>query len=100
MHLLLDAYARGNFRLSEDMPDTLLLGVGNPLRGDDGVGLAVVDWLQERGLPPDVVVVDGGTAGLELVLTLADYRRALIVDAVDMGRAPGMWLRFAPNKAK
>jgi hydrogenase maturation protease len=100
MHLLLDAYARGDFRLSDDMPDTLLLGVGNPLRGDDGVGLAVVDWLQERGLPPGVVAVDGGTAGLELVLILANYRRALIVDAVDMGRAPGTWVCFAPNQAQ
>jgi len=75
----------------------LILGLGNPLRGDDGLGPAVIAWLQEHGLPADVVAVDGGTAGLELVLTLMGYQRALIVDAADIGRAPGEWRRFTPD---
>lgn len=83
--------------------DTLVLGLGNPLRGDDGLGPAVIAWLQEHGLPAGVVAVDGGTAGLELVLTLMGdhagrpYHRALIVDAADVGRAPGEWVRFTPD---
>ncbi len=75
----------------------LILGLGNPLRGDDGLGPAVIAWLQEHGLPADIVAVDGGTAGLELVLTLMGYQRALIVDAADIGRAPGEWIRFTPD---
>jgi hydrogenase maturation protease len=73
---------------------TLVLGLGSRLRGDDGLGPAVVDWLNQRALPPDVVALDGGTPGLELVLTLADYPRALIVDAADLGQAPGQWARL------
>lgn len=75
----------------------LILGLGNPLRGDDGLGPAVIAWLQEHGLPADIVAVDGGTAGLELVLTLMGYQQALIVDAADIGRAPGEWIRFTPD---
>jgi hydrogenase maturation protease len=78
-------------------PDTLVLGLGNPLRGDDGIGPAVIEWLQAHDLPPGVVAIDGGTRGLELVLTLADCRRALIVDAAEIGRAPGEWERFTPD---
>lgn len=77
--------------------ETLILGLGNPLRGDDGLGPAVIAWLQEHGLPTGVVAVDGGTAGLELVLTLMGYQRALIVDAAEVGRAPGEWIRFTPD---
>ncbi len=82
------------------MNETLVLGLGNPWRGDDGLGPAVIRWLQVRGLPPDVVAVDGGTPGLELVLTLAGYRRALIVDAANLGRTPGEWMRFTPAQAR
>ena len=78
-------------------PDTLVLGLGNPLRGDDGIGPAVIKWLQARDLPSGVVAIDGGMRGLELVLTLADYRRVLIVDAAEIGRAPGEWERFTPD---
>ena len=87
------------------MNETLVLGLGNPWRGDDGFGTAVIRWLQVRGLPPGVMAVDGGTPGLELVLTLAGdpkgrpYHRALIVDAADLGRAPGEWMRFTPAQA-
>jgi hydrogenase maturation protease len=86
--------------------ETLVLGLGNPWRGDDGFGPAVIRWLQVRGLPPGVVAVDGGTPGLDLVLTLAGdlkghpYRRALIVDSADLGRAPGEWARFTPAQVR
>lgn len=73
---------------------TLILGLGNPLRGDDGVGVAVIAALRTAGLPAGVDLLDGGTPGLEIVLLLQGYRRAVIVDAADVGREPGEWLRF------
>ena len=76
------------------MSRTLVLGLGNTLRADDGLGSAVIDWLAQRPLPPEVEILDAGTPGLELVLTLADYRRALIVDAAELHRAPGQWARL------
>jgi len=75
-----------------------VLGLGNPLRGDDGIGPAVIDWLRARGLPPDVTARDDGAADLGLVLTLAEYRRVVVVDAADMGCAPGEWSRFTPDR--
>jgi len=79
---------------------TLVLGLGNTLRGDDGLGPAVVDWLNQHGLPPGVKAVDGGTPGLEMVLTLADYPRVLIVDAADLHRAPGEWMRLSAGQVQ
>ncbi len=73
---------------------TLILALGNPLRGDDGVGPAVAECLQKADLPPGVTVQDGGTPGLETALLLQGYDRVLIVDAAEMGREPGEWVRF------
>ncbi len=71
---------------------TLVLALGNPARGDDGVGQAVLYDLTADGRPPDgVEVLDGGLAGLETCLLLEGRRQALIVDAADMGLAPGSW---------
>ncbi len=74
---------------------TLILGVGNTLRGDDGLGPKVIDWLSERDLPPGVKLVDGGTSGLAIVSQLMGQQRAIIVDAADVDRAPGEWQRFS-----
>lgn len=74
--------------------DTLVLALGNPWRGDDGIGNAVLDALTEQKLPNTVTLLDGGTPGLETALILEDYRRTIIVDAADMNLAPGTWRRF------
>jgi hydrogenase maturation protease len=82
------------------MNRTLVLGLGNTLRGDDGAGPAVVAALSSLGLPPHVEVVDGGTPGLETVLLLQGYERVIIIDAADMGLEPGQWRRFTPDTAE
>jgi hydrogenase maturation protease len=79
---------------------TLILGLGNALRGDDGIGPAVIEWLDRQELPPGVEAIDGGTAGLDIVSTLMDHERAIIVDAANVGRAPGEWVRFTPDVAQ
>ncbi|MGD8464378.1 MAG: hydrogenase maturation protease [Anaerolineae bacterium] len=68
---------------------TLIIGVGNPLRGDDAVGVRVVESLSALALPEGVEVVDGGTMGLGLVNLMKDRRRVVLVDAASLGRAPG-----------
>jgi hydrogenase maturation protease len=74
---------------------TLVLGLGNELRGDDGLGPAVVRALTaHRALPSDVRVLDGGLAGVETVLLLKGAKRAIIVDAAEQGLAPGAWQRL------
>ncbi len=76
------------------MADTLILGLGNVLRGDDGVGAAVISSLQSQSLPDGVDLIDGGTAGLEIVLLLKEYRRVIVVDAAEMGLEAGEWRVF------
>ncbi|MCZ7546784.1 MAG: hydrogenase maturation protease [Anaerolineae bacterium] len=73
---------------------TLVLALGNPLRGDDGVGAAVLERLAQAGPPPGATLLDGGTPGLETVLLLQHCARAIIIDAASMGCAPGEWVRF------
>jgi hydrogenase maturation protease len=79
---------------------TLILGVGNLLLSDEGVGLRVVERLVVMyDLPEEVQALDGGTLGLDLLYYLegADglpVENLLIVDAVQMGKEPGTLLRL------
>ncbi len=77
----------------------LVLGLGNPLRGDDGVGPRVVAELLRRRIPEGVEAVDGGIGGLDLLHLLEGRKRAIIVDAAELGRRPGEFVRFTPEEA-
>lgn len=84
--------------MSEEAPETLVLALGNALRGDDGVGIAVVEALAARAdLPAGVALSCGDTAAL-LTALLGEQppARILIVDAANLGRPAGDWLRFIP----
>jgi hydrogenase maturation protease len=81
-------------------PHTIVLALGNPLRGDDGVGLAVIEQVTQHTIPANVTVQDGGTPGLETVLLLQGYQRAIIVDAAEMDQPPGTWRRFTTDGAE
>jgi hydrogenase maturation protease len=67
---------------------TLVIGCGNPLRGDDAVGIEVVRRLALRPLPPEVRCVDAGTSGLEIVLLLRDARNVVLIDAAASANTP------------
>ncbi len=75
-----------------------VIGVGNPLMGDDGVGIAAVVRLSTTALPEGVEVIDGGTGGITLLHLMEGARRVVFVDAVDMGRCPGSIVRFAGHE--
>ena len=81
------------------MAKTLVLGLGSPFRGDDGIGSCVVTALREEKVAPKVAIIDGGTPGLETMLIWQGYQRVIIVDATDMGLAPGRWKRFLFDEA-
>jgi len=80
--------------------DILILGVGNILQGDDGIGIRVVEMLTQECLPSGVCVADAGTPGLELPLWLEGWERVIIIDAVHMGELPGTWRRFGPDEVR
>jgi hydrogenase maturation protease len=78
--------------------ETIVLALGNPLRGDDGAGTAVLEYLQR--LDTGVTLLDGGTPGLEIVLILDGYQKAIIIDGAEMGLLPGEWRRFSPEEVR
>lgn len=67
----------------------LVLGIGNLLMGDEGVGVHVVRALASVDLPPNVTVVDGGTGGFHLLSYLQDFNPIVLVDATMDGQPPG-----------
>jgi hydrogenase maturation protease len=73
--------------------DTLIIGCGNLLRGDDGVGPILIRRLWEIGLPEGVRVADGGTAGMDVAFQMRGADRVIIVDACRTGAAPGTLYR-------
>ncbi len=81
------------------MKHTLIIGFGNPLLGDEGIGVRVVEELKGLELPDGVTVVDGGTAGLGLLGLMEGHQRVIIVDAADMGQPLGQVVRFTPSEA-
>ena len=78
----------------------LVIGLGNPLRGDDGVGPRLVEELARREMPPGVQVLDGGAVGLGLLDLVEGRERVIVVDAAEMGRKPGEFVRFTPGDAR
>ena len=71
-------------------PATLVLGVGNILLSDEGVGVRVVEHLQQTmATRPDVSLVDGGTRGLTLLPLLEDAARVVVIDAAHMDAPAG-----------
>jgi hydrogenase maturation protease len=74
---------------------TAVIGLGNVVMSDDGLGVHAVRRLGERyELARHVELVEGGTAGLLLLPHLADARQVVIVDAIDAGAAPGTVVRL------
>lgn len=77
-------------------PRIAILGLGNLMRRDDGVGVhAVQRLIESRELPPAVEVIDGGTFGLDLLPRIEGASYLLAIDAVDFGGSPGTSCRFA-----
>lgn len=75
----------------------LILGVGNILLGDEGVGVRVVEAMGGRELPDNVELFDGGTASIDLLGILANRDKVIIIDAVKGGNQPGTLYRFTPD---
>lgn len=81
------------------MAKNLILGVGNLLLTDEGVGIHAVQRIfATRTLPDDVNVVDGGTAGLGLLYDLEGVDKLVIIDAVETGHSPGSIVRLSGDQ--
>ncbi|MEV5410738.1 hydrogenase maturation protease [Thermopolyspora sp. NPDC052614] len=67
----------------------LVVGCGNLLRGDDGVGPILIRHLWDRGIPEGAQIVDGGTAGMDVAFRMRGAGRVVLIDAARTGAAPG-----------
>ena len=80
----------------------IVIGLGNPLMADEGVGSALVEALAERAgagtLPSDgVEYLDGGCGGMYLLHSMAGRDKVILIDCAKMGLEPGAMRRFTPD---
>ena len=84
--------------MREAGPKTLILGLGNPILSDDGVGFRVAEELKGRLDEQDVTVLETSMSGLSLLDLLAGYDRSIIVDAIQTaGGKAGQIYRLTPD---
>jgi len=77
---------------------TVVLGLGNPILCDDGVGIRVARELERRVNREDVEVLEASLSGLGLLDLLAGYDRAVIIDAIETGKGKaGEIYRLGPE---
>jgi hydrogenase maturation protease len=77
--------------------ETLILGVGNIIMGDEGFGVHVVRRLKEAKLPVKVRIEEGGVGGFNLLGLLEGVRRLIVVDIMTTDKPPGELLFFKPG---
>jgi hydrogenase maturation protease len=77
-----------------DNKPILILGIGNILLKDEGVGVHVANKLKDTPLPPDVEVMDGGTMGIDLLFYIEGRKKVIVVDTIKAGEPPGTMYRF------
>lgn len=81
--------------MSTNEKRTVVIGLGNPLMGDDGLGLVALQRLRaDYPVPPEVELVDGGTWGMNLLPVIEDAAQLILIDAIDVGAAPGTPVRL------
>jgi hydrogenase maturation protease len=78
---------------------TLVLGLGNVIMGDEGIGVHVVRALEKHPLPANVECLDGGTGGFILLEPLQNAGHIILIDATDDGNPPGTVTRTTPRFA-
>ncbi|WP_088226262.1 HyaD/HybD family hydrogenase maturation endopeptidase [Desulfosporosinus sp. FKB] len=78
-------------------PKIMVMGVGNILLSDEGLGVRFLDELAQNSLPQNVELLEGGTAGLELVHLIQEIDFLIIIDAINAQSEPGALFRFQPG---
>ncbi|MBT3313592.1 MAG: hydrogenase maturation protease [Anaerolineae bacterium] len=76
------------------MTKTLIIGLGNPILGDDGIGWAAADALKEKGVRGEIIRLSLG--GLSLMEHISGYERVILIDAIQTGQHPIGTVRVFP----
>lgn len=78
---------------------TLVIGVGNRILSDEGVGVHVIErLLAGYDIPGEVLILDGGTLGLDLLYYLEGVENLLLVDAVELRKDAGTLIRMVNDE--
>jgi len=84
---------------SDSLQATVLIGLGNPLMSDEGIGVRLIAEIESRQLiPAGVETLDLGTAGIGVLHAITGRRKAVFVDCALMGEQPGTMRRFTPEE--
>ena len=88
-----------------NVKETIVVGLGNPLMADEGIGTVLVDELSKLAaagkLPSEnIEYYDGGCGGMYLLHTIAERKKAILLDCCLMGTEPGTVRRFTPDDVK
>lgn len=75
----------------------LVLGIGNVLMGDEGIGVHAIKELEKRSWPENVHFLDGGTGGFHLLEYLQHYKKIIMIDATMDGQPPGTLRLIKPK---
>lgn len=88
------------FFFEKDKSDcTLILGIGNYLMGDEGVGVQLIQEMAKKDLPENIDILDGGTGGFLLLNCFEAYGRIIFVDATMDGKEEGSISLIKPKFA-
>jgi len=80
---------------------TVVLGLGNPLMGDEGIGVHLVEQLARTAAQyPSVDFLDAGTGGLSVLHYIEGRRKAVVIDCAFMDEEPGVIRRFTPDQVR
>jgi len=82
------------------MRNAAIIGIGNILRKDDGIGVHVINELEKEGLPSTIQLVDGGTSTLDMLGYFLDYERIIVVDCLKAGYEPGTIYKIKAEEIK
>ena len=95
-----EAICSDSFYFERNKQDSILvMGLGNYLMGDEGIGVQAIQRLSEEKLPRDVDLLDGGTGGFLLLSYFESYGRIILIDATIDGNPPGTISLIRPQFA-
>lgn len=83
-----------------ERPKILILGIGNILLGDEGVGVRVIEHLSRQKIPNDVELLDGGTGGADLLEHICGREKVIVVDAIQSDYPPAAIIRLTIENLK
>jgi len=74
----------------------IVIGYGNLLRGDDGVGVKIVQKLKKMNLSKHIKIIDGGISGFDMLMNIGEFEKLIIIDSIISGGKEGTLYRMTP----